>query len=156
MTVFIFHSFYHRLPFSDSWFSNTHSNNPILESYIFLLFKICLYNSRNQEKVTLRKLIRIFAKVKDIEKESGKKWQNIENMLLTICYLLLTIPFSYYLTSHYHSLEFELSTWATGKTVHQHASSLNRYVRVSQNLFVNINMNKEILKHKMIHWQEGI
>ena len=109
MIVFIVHSYYTRLPFSDSRFSNTHSNNPILESYIFLLFKICLYNSRNQEKVTLRKLIRIFAKVKDIEKESGKKWQNIENMLLTICYLLLTIPFSYHFTSHYHSLEFELS-----------------------------------------------
>ena len=65
----------------------------MLENLILLLFKIYLYNSRKQEKATLRKLIRIIAKVKDIEKESAwnddkkimlynKKWQNIENMLL--------------------------------------------------------------------------
>ena len=50
-----------------------------------------LYNYRKQEKVTLRELIRIITKVKDIEKESAgkdnkkiimynKKGQNIENV----------------------------------------------------------------------------
>ena len=72
---------------------NTYSNNLILENDILLVFKIYLYNSRKQEKVTLRKLIRIITKVKDIEKESAgndykkimlynRKWQNIENVLL--------------------------------------------------------------------------
>ena len=34
-------------------FFNTYSNNLILENHILLLFKIYLYNSRKQEKVTL-------------------------------------------------------------------------------------------------------
>ena len=69
MIVFIFYSFYHRLPFFG--FVNAYSNNLILENHILLLFKIYLYNSRKQEKLTLRKLIRIITKVKDIEKESA-------------------------------------------------------------------------------------
>ena len=52
-------------------FFNTYSNNLISEKHILSLFKIYLYNSRKQEKVTLRKLIRIITKVKDIEKESA-------------------------------------------------------------------------------------
>ena len=86
MNVFIFHSFYHR-------FFNAYSNNLIFANHILLLFKIYLYNSRKHKKVTLRKLIRIITKVKDVEREKGLetmikrlgcrriKWQNIENML---------------------------------------------------------------------------
>ena len=51
-------------------FLNKYSNKLILENHILLLFKIYMYNSRKQEKVTLRKLIRIIMKVKEIEKES--------------------------------------------------------------------------------------
>ena len=51
-------------------FFNTYSNNLILENHILLPFKIYLYNSREQGEVTLKKLIRIIANVKDIEKES--------------------------------------------------------------------------------------
>ena len=43
----------------------------MLENHILLLFKIYQYNSRKQEKFTLRKLTRIITKVKDIEKESA-------------------------------------------------------------------------------------
>ena len=65
-------------------FFNTYSNNLILENHILLPFKIYLYNSREQGEVTLKKLIRIIANVKDIEKESvgTDDCQNIENMLL--------------------------------------------------------------------------
>ena len=52
------------------------SNNLILENHILLLFKTSLYNSRKQEKVTLRKLIRIITQVKDIAKESAGKDDN--------------------------------------------------------------------------------
>ena len=52
-------------------FFNKYFHNLILENHILSLFKIYLYNSRKQEKVTLRKLIRITTKVKDIEKESA-------------------------------------------------------------------------------------
>ena len=44
-------------------FFNTYSNNLILENHILLIFKIYLYNSRKQEKVTLRKLIRIIVNI---------------------------------------------------------------------------------------------
>ena len=42
----------------------------MLENHILLLFKVCLYNFRKQEKVTLR-IFRIITKVKDIGKESA-------------------------------------------------------------------------------------
>ena len=69
------------------------SENLLLENHILLLFKIYLYNSRNQEKVRFNKLIRVITKVKDMEKEIAgnndkkimlykKKWQKIEDMLL--------------------------------------------------------------------------
>ena len=70
---------------------NTYSNNLILENHILLLFKIYLYNSRNQKKVILGKLIWKIIKLKDIEKGSAgnddenimlyNKWQN-KNVLL--------------------------------------------------------------------------
>ena len=74
-------------------FFNTYSNNLIPENHILLLFEIYLRNSRKQEKAKLRKIIRIDAKVKDIEKESAgkydkkiilynKKWENIGYILL--------------------------------------------------------------------------
>ena len=102
MFVFNFHSFYHRQPFLDFLihynffgFFNTYSNNLILENHIILLIEIYLYNSRKQEKVTLRKLIRIIIKVKNIEKESAGN-HNKKIMLyrkeiakkLNICYFL--------------------------------------------------------------------
>ena len=102
MFVFNFHSFYHRQPFLDFLihynffgFFNTYSNNLILENHIILLIEIYLHNSRKQEKVTLRKLIRIIIKVKNIEKESAGN-HNKKIMLyrkeiakkLKICYFL--------------------------------------------------------------------
>ena len=53
-------------------FFNMSSNNLLLERHIILLFKIYLYNSRKQKRVTLRKLICIIIKVKNIEKEINK------------------------------------------------------------------------------------
>ena len=66
MFVFIFHSCYHRLAFFDS----------LIHILIALLFYIFFYilkfiSTNLQEKVTLRKLIKIITNVKDIEKESA-------------------------------------------------------------------------------------
>ena len=91
MIVFIFHNFYHRLPFLDSLI------HILITTYwkiIFFYFLKFTCTNLESKKVTSRKLIRITVKVKDIERESAgnddkkimfynKKWQNIENMLLT-------------------------------------------------------------------------
>ena len=76
MIVFIFQSFYHRLSFL---IRNTYVNNLILENQILLLFKIYLYNSRMQENVTLKKLIRISTKLKTLKKNV------LETMIKRLC-----------------------------------------------------------------------
>ena len=71
-------------------FFNTYSNNLRLENHILLLFKIYLYISRKQDKVTLRKPVRIITKVKVLgnkvlktmikrlccTRKNGKYWKN--------------------------------------------------------------------------------
>ena len=64
-------------------FFSTYFNYLILENHILLLFKIYLYNSRKQEKVTLRKLIRIISKVQDIEKESSRNDDTVKRLCCT-------------------------------------------------------------------------
>ena len=75
-------------------FFSTYFNYLILENHILLLFKIYLYNSRKQEKVTLRKLIRIISKVQDIEKESSRNDDTVKRLCCTrkngknVCFFL--------------------------------------------------------------------
>ena len=64
-------------------FFSTCFNYLILENHILLLFKIYLYNSRKQEKVTLRKLIRIISKVQDITKESSRNADTVKRLCCT-------------------------------------------------------------------------
>ena len=72
-------------------FFNAYSKSLTL-NHILLLFQSYLYSSRKKEKVTLRRLIRVIRKVKDIEKESAgnvikRLWCTTKNgKILKICY----------------------------------------------------------------------
>ena len=76
-------------------FLNGYSNNLILKSHILLLFKICLYNFRKQEKVKLRKLIRIITRLKTLGKKVLETMikrlccARTNGKILNICYLFL-------------------------------------------------------------------
>ena len=54
-------------------FTDTYCNDILLKNHILLLFKIYVYNSRNNKKISLKNLIRNVTKVKSIEKEIAAK-----------------------------------------------------------------------------------
>ena len=73
-------------------FTNTYCNDMSFKHHISLLFKICVYNSRELEKIPLNNLISNVTKVKNIKNEIAgnnekkimlykKKWKKIENTL---------------------------------------------------------------------------
>ena len=91
MIVFIFHNFYHRLPFLDSLIHILITTYWKIIFFYFLKFTCTILESK---KVTSRKLIRITVKVKDIEKESAGTmikrlcFTTKNGKILKICYLL--------------------------------------------------------------------